>query len=296
MLRKVGKVINVLIILVVSGISVYAAVPGAELNGNISEWLKDQGTNVNKVDKVLNETIEQNDLLNIYHQQLAQVKNPSYGTLLPLLKNLAGYNKQFSTVKDDAKLRELAFRISLPVKAGWNTYRKVGIQEIFNEYLPVEQGDKQVALLEYNVKSFLIPRDQIFNKQLLEEMPLAKKFLKDFNDFSAKMNAAKKYDGKEIIKEFVPVIQSYNDMVKTVPASAALVQSSVFRVPIACGWGRAQSIEEFRDNLGIIWLAGGDAAQYRNVENLQETYKGLSKKDAAVFADFVERYYHWAGR
>lgn len=291
--------INVFIVLAISGISVYAAAPVTDLNGNIvnvSELSKEQYVNGNVLDKALNEAIEKDAILNVYHQKLAQVKNPSYETLLPLLQGLSAYNQQFASGKDDVKLRELAHKIGFPVKAGWNNYRKIGITEIFANYLPVEQKDKQVALFEYNVKNYLLPEDQVFNKQLLENMPLAEKFLKDFNNFSAKMNSAQKYNGKDIIKEFTPVVESYNDMVKAVPASAALVKSSVFRMPIACGWGRAQSVEELRDNLGIIWLAGGDAAEYRSVANLQETYKGLSKKDAALFADFVYGYYRWSGK
>ena len=67
-------------------------------------------------------------------------------------------------------------------------------------------------------------------------------------------------------------------------------------MPIACGWGRAQSIEELRDNLGIVWFASGDALKYRNAEDLQMTYKGLSQKDAAAFAEFVAGYYIWSGK
>ena len=290
------KSVSMFVLLAVSSISVYAA-SATNLDGNIDNAFASfqEEYNVVGIDKVLNDKMIESDPLSVYHKNLAQIKNPSYETLLPLLQKLSVYNKQF-TSNNEAQSRDLAAKIAAPANAGWNTYRTIGITEIFNTYLPENQKDEQVALLEYNIKTNLIPMDQIANKQLLENMPLAENFLKNFNEFSAKMASVKQYSGKEIIAGFVPVIESYNDMVKAVPASAALVKTSVFRMPIACGWGRAQSVEELRDNLGIVWFASGDASKYRNAEDLQMTYKGLSQKDAAAFAKFVAGYYIWSGK
>ena len=245
-----------------------------------------------KLANVLQQVGEENySPLTVYRMQISRIKKPSYEVLLPILQKLAAYNKQFATIKDEQRLASLAGRIAALTSVGWNTYRNIGIEEIYDRYIPVNQTDKQIALLEYNVKKYSMSKEQLANKALLENMPVAEQFLKDFKAFSVKMNFAEKYNGAEIISAFVPVAKSYSDMAKRVPAAATLAQNSVFQTPIACGWGRTHTVEELHNDLGIIWWAGGDAYEYRTAETMQEKYPGLTHGDAVVFADFVKSYY-----
>ena len=296
MLRKTGIVFSMLIM----GSTFVFAAPSVNfdegINGSLNTMLDEHDKFDKALDKALNEKVAANNPLEVYREQLAQVKKPSYETLLPVLQNLTEYNKEFATVKDEDKLNKLAFEISFPAKAGWNSYRKIGIKEIFDSYWPEEQNNEEMSLLEYNLRVNSMPKDQINNRKLLDRTEFAAKFLKEFEEFSKKMQSSKKYNGAKIIKELVPVIEAYNDMVKDVPASDALVKSSVFRTPIACGWGRTQSIEDLRGNLGIVWFASGDAYKYRDAESLQAHFPGLGLKQASVFAKFVSTYYIWAGK
>ena len=226
-----------------------------------------------------------------YREQISRIRQPSYDVLLPVLQKLAVYNRQFSTIKDEQRLVSLASKIATLTHTGWNNYRNIGIVEIYDRYVPVNQPDRQIALLEYNIKKYSMTKEQIANTALLENMPVAEQFLKDFKAFSVKMNFTGKYNSAEIISAFVPVAKSYGDMAKKVPAAATLAKQSVFKTPIACGWGRTHTVEQLHEKLGIIWHGGGDALEYRTAENMQKEYSGLTYSDAAVFADFVSNYY-----
>ena len=72
---------------------------------------------------------------------------------------------------------------------------------------------------------------------------------------------------------------------------AELARTSVFQKPIACGWGRTHNIVELRDNIGVIIYSGGDAFEYRTAGSLQKMYKGITKEEANLFADFTVNFY-----
>lgn len=262
-----------------NGVNIAAFADSAKLNG--AEAV---------IDNTLNQYAE-NTPLAAYREQVLRIKKPSYDVLLPVLRKLSVYNKQFETIKDEERLRALAGKIAALTRTGWNTYRDIGIEEIYDRYIPVNQTDKQIALLEYNVKKYSMSKEQVANGLLLANMPVAKQFLSDFKAFTVKMSFAGKYNAAEIIKTFVPVIESYNAMINKVPATAALAKNSVFKTPVACGWGRTHTVEKLRDDLGIIWYAGGDAYEYMTAGTLQEKYSGLSNSDAEIYAEFVSNYY-----
>ena len=290
-----GKAGSILTFLVMGSVFVCAApvISSNEGINNTFNAIKEQSGNIEEVfDQALNDKfVSANDPLEVYHSQLLQVKNPSYETLLPLLQKLAAYNEQFATLKDEAQLRALASKIAAPAQAGWNDYRKIDFNEIFDFYIPDNQQDKQVALLEYNVKSNTVSKEEQDKIEQVKHIEAAQDFMGKVDVFSAKMQGAKKFDGKLVIKEFIPVIKSYNALVKQIPGFAELARTSVFQKPIACGWGRTHNIVELRDNIGVIIYSGGDAFEYRTAGSLQKMYKGITKEEANLFADFTVNFY-----
>ena len=291
MLRKAGIVFGVLII----GSTFVFAAPSANFNNGINASLNvslDEHEKFDKaLDKVLNDKAAANNPLEVYHNQLAQVTKPSYETLLPVLQQLAAYNAKFAEIKDKKELRDLASKIAAPANAGWNNYRKIEFNEIFEYYIPDDQQDKNIALLEYNVKSNTISKEELENEQLLENIAVAKKFLNKMDVFAAKMAATKKFDGATVIKEFIPVIGSYEEMLRALPAAAKLARSATFKKPIACGWGRTYSVVELRDKVGVIYHAGGDAFEYKTAEDLERDYNKITEEEARIFANFTYYYY-----
>ncbi len=227
-----------------------------------------------------------------YQKKLATVQNPSYKTLRPLFVALSVYNADFGRATTEEEKIKLANMLAKETWAGWNNYRPIGMIEIFDSYFPQENKDKEIALLEYNIKSNLLSKEQRSLISVFENMSFeyGGELDEPYNKFVKFVQAATSYRPKDIIEAFVPMIEAYKQMEKDCQGTEFFVKRSAFKKPIAAGWGRTTTVDELRYHIGMEETAGGDYVAPYSVEQLQERY-GVSPDVAEVFFDFVSNYY-----
>ncbi len=226
-----------------------------------------------------------------YQKNIFTIKAPSYQQLRPLFEDLTVYNKVFADPKNKENKGRLANLLAKPVWAGWNTYRPIGMIEIFDLYFPQENKDAEITLLEYNVKTNLLSEEKRSLIALFENMNdenLAA-FRVSYDELIRVIQQATSYEPGKMVEAFVPVIKAYNQLKEDCPEVAFLVKRSAFEKPIATGWGRVNTIEELRYNIGVEEMCGGDYICAYSPENLQKLYN-VSAETAALFSTFVKNY------
>lgn len=226
-----------------------------------------------------------------YKTHITRVQKPSYETLAPLLEGLTVYNKDFADTAKKAVHAQLAALLVAPVQSGWNDYRPIGMLELFNLYFPQENKDKAIATLEYNIKRNVVSQEQeglvnIF-KQINE--PSVNRFRAAYSGFVSSIQRMEKYDPRDIIISFMPLIMAYDNMNDQVQGAASLVKKSLFKEPLKAGWGRTTTVDDLRYYLGKCEMAGGDYVYTYTPERLQEMY-GLHPDVAEKFHRFVDNY------
>ncbi len=226
-----------------------------------------------------------------YKQALENIKKPSYENLKPLFKNLTVFNAKFEKTTVSGK-NKLANYLNQSVNVGWNNYRKVNMMEIFRYYFPKENPDKDIAILEYNVKSNLLTPSQyaeilMFQNTKNEEMT---QLYDAYQNFAKILQNTGNYDPKALIPSFVNLIKNCNKLDQTVPGGTSLAKKSIFIQPILAGWGRTTSLEEMSRELGMKVDPLGDGINLYSPSKLKEKY-GLSNEDAELMAKFIREYH-----
>ena len=226
-----------------------------------------------------------------YQEKLSTITNPSYDTLRPLFVDLTVYNESFEKAQSQEERSQLANLLTQETWAGWNTYREIGMLEIFDLYFPQENKDKQIALLEYNIKSSLLSSEKralIATFEHVEEETIAA--VKDaYEQLVQDLQRAGSYNPKEIIERFLPLIEAYNQLEKERPGAPFFIKRAFFEQPFAAGWGRTTTVDELRYHIGMEVMGGGDYVCAYSPEELQQRY-GVSAETASVFFQFVKEY------
>ncbi len=246
---------------------------------------------IKQIRKDVTKVITQAMPFEAYKQALENTQNPSYENLQPLFADLTVFNDDFNK-KNISDKNQLAKYLTQPVKVGWNTYRKVDMLEIFKYYFPQENYNKDIALLEYNVKSNLLTPSQraeisMFKNTNDEE---ATKLYNSYEQFAKTLQSVTSYNPKQLITSLVELIRTCNQIEQTSPDIVTLAKKSLFIQPILAGWGRTITIAEINTKLGIEKDIYGDGINFYSPKRLQEIY-GLSSQDAELMDKF-EREYH----
>ena len=278
-----SKIIAVSVTVLVGSLSLCANT----LDESTMQIQKDIAVNITED---ISEVITVNTPFEVYKKALANVKEPSYNNLQPLFEDLTVLNATFAkgTVSSNNKL---ANYLNQSVNAGWNTYRKVNMLEIFYYYFPQENENKNIALFEYNIKSALfnsLQRAEILMFQNTNDKAVAQ-LNTSYNQFAKTLQNAETYNPQTLIIPFITLIKDCEQAEKAFPGLTALAKESLFIQPVLAGWGRTVTVKEIKNKLGIEKDIAGDGINLYSADKLKEMY-GLSSQDAELMFKFVREY------
>ena len=226
----------------------------------------------------------------VYQKAIENIQEPSYENLQPLFKDLTVLNKIFQSGTNFTN-NKLAVKLNQAVKVGWNTFRQVNMLEIFKNYFPQENQDKDIALLEYNIKINLLSLTKQSEILLFQDTKntAVKQLYSAYTQFTENLENAAAYNPQDIAVSFVNLIKDCNTAEEAQPGITKLAKDMLFTRPILAGWGRTVTAAEIKSKLGMEKDPAGDGVYLYPAEKLQELY-ALSAEDAALMADFVKRY------
>lgn len=227
-----------------------------------------------------------------YKRGVAEVTEPTYEALRPLLKELSAFNTYFEVASEEDGAR-IAAVLNEPVQVGWNNYRPVPLKEILDSYLPQENQDADVAALEYYMHLNLLSAAQRESIEVFEDLgnKEMKQFRKTYQKFVSNLEGMPSYDANALTKEYLKVIHAYNKLNETLPSATKFVKSSAFINPIKGGWGRTVTVAQLRRDLAENKvLGGGDGVTFYTAKQLQQRYD-ISDAETEMLLRFVKEYY-----